>query len=352
MVHCVSSSEPDSGGDIHLTPDDWRSGSIQPTTNNPGNLKDIVPLTQTPTPQQIQQSQQQQQSTPVQLSQQAQQQQQQQPQKPQYVESSTGGSIQVGSLVEQACAAGATRQLTLTDIHDQHHHQYHHDHVPADTTHDRHTPHEPLDEHHHTIIDTPPPPPLPPPNHSIHSDTIVIAERISEELVSCDDYLINKDAIREIQVQSTAADSLQRAVAAAMLTDDDYDDDDNNISDDQASQLAATAAAAADSKFYNLGITAGLYPHLYNFKEQTEAQQQQPLAVVNYQAAGELTGSDKLQAFFSSPYLYEQAAGAEGGCWGTGGSVAVELEEESTESSDNDEDDDDEDDEDEEDEEL
>lgn len=321
MVHCVSSSEPDSG-DAQLTSDEWR-GNAQPISN-PGSVKE-APLNQTINGQQ---GQQQPQATPVQQQQQQQPGQPQTQTKPTYVESSTVSSgIQVGNLVEQA-AAGGTLGLTLTDTQQ---HQFHHE--LADTTHLENT-HEPMDTTTTTITTI-----TSSPNHSIHSDTIVIAEHISEELTSGDDYLINKDLVRELQseqqLQITTESSyhINHEQHEPMLVDNTSDDNcvSNIYQPEQESQQQAAAAALIQQetqKFYSVGIAPNVYPHLYNFTaEQGEQQQQQQLAVVNYQTSEKL--QIQQQAFFN-PYVYNEGGltnYVEG---------AVELEEESADSSDED----------------
>ena len=316
MVHCVSSSEPDSGGDAPLASEEWR-GNVQPTTN-PGSVKEAPLGGQTPG-QQLQQPQQA--TTP---------QPQQQTQQPQplaqtktttFVESSTVTSgIQVGSL-EQAACAGATSELTLTETITQlqpNHHQL------ADTTHLDNT-HEPMD----TIIPSSP-------NHSINSDTLVITECISEELSGDGDCLINKDVVRELlpsqpQQQSFSESSsyhIHQQQQQPVLVDSNSEDNCvSNIYEEQ--QLAAATAIVPEDvqKFYSVGVTApGLYPHLYNIEtdEGMEQQQQQSLAVINYQASEKL--QIQQQAYFS-PYVYngDDVNYVEGD---------AELEEESTESSD------------------
>ena len=300
MVHCISSSEPDSGGDVQLTSEEWR-GKVQVINNN-GNTKEVSlsqpPNCQTPQPQ---------------LQPTTQQQPQQQPVKPIFVESSTVSSgIQVGSFIEQTDAE-ATCRLTLIDTHIEH--QFHHE--LADTTQLENT-HEPMDT---TTTSSP--------NHSIHSDTIVIAERITEELTCGDDYFINKDVVREVTLEQLSEPSYHfHQQQQPMLIDNTSDDNSvSNICEDQQppqeeQSAAVTALVQHESqKIYSVGIAPSLYPHLYNFRPEQDEQ----LTVVNYQASEKLQLQQ--QAFYN-PYVYNNV--------GLTNYIenAVELEDETAESSD------------------
>lgn len=306
MVHCVSSSEPDSGGDTQLNSEEWR-GTVQ-TVASSGKVKEAQ-LGQPPSGGQSQtQMAGSQSQTQAQLTQQGQQQQPQtQPTKPTFVESSTVSSgMQVGSLVEQLAATGGTRQLTLTDTTT---HQPYHHHELADTTHLDNTHLEPMD----TSTTSP--------NHSIHSDTIVIAERISEELTSGDDYVINKTVVREQQRSLEPSFHIHQQQQSMLI--DNIADIDTSVSNIFDPQQQATTIVQHE-KFYSVGIAPGVYPHLYNFK--ADENEQQSLAVaVNIQEKLQL----QQQTYFS-PFVYDNSGltnFVEG---------AVELEEESADSSDDD----------------
>lgn len=277
MVHCVSSSEPDSG-ETQLPSDEWR-GNNQTAVTNLG--KEPLPA-QPGTPADAQQvpQQQQQASQPQQLQQQQQGQGQSQQSKPSFVESSTVSSgIQVGSL-EQA-SGDDTRQLTLTDTTTQQQQQHH---ELADTTH--------LDNNNTNDTTTditnlsPAPPPLP--NHIIHSDTIIITESIREEFTSCDnDNNSNKDLVRE-------PEQMSYHTMQPMLVEDDCA---SNNCDERLEASATTVLHHDVQKVYNVDLSSGLYPHLYSFKsEQSEEQQQQQLPLVEFQSTEKL--QIQQQAYF------------------------------------------------------
>lgn len=294
MVHCVSSSEPDSG-ETQLPSDEWR-GNNQTAVTNLGSSKEPLPA-QPGTPvgtQQVQQQQPQQQqaSQPQQLQQQQQPPQSQQT-KPSFVESSTVSSgIQVGSL-EQAAADG-TRQLTLTDT--QQHHEL------ADTTHLENT-NESTDI---TAITN-----LSPPNHIIHSDTIIITESITEEFTTCEtDKISNKDIVRELLPgeQQQQQQQLSYHTMQPMLIDNVSEDESVSNTCDEQLQASATATLQQHDgqKVYNVELSSGLYSHLYSFKSEEseqQQQQQQQLPVVEFQSSEKLQMQQ--QAYFGPLVINE-----------------------------------------------
>lgn len=278
MVHCVSSSEPDSG-DVPVASEDWRIQGIttkEITLSQPGLHGKT------------------------------------------YVESTVTTGIQVGTHVDQA-----NRHLTLTDMHQ-----------PADTTHPENTyadsqEHMDTSSPNHSIYsDTM--------DHSLVEDQLSVAKEMTDVsytemdvntlpvlghghyqpiLYHSQQYVHNENVYRQqtlvpdhapyTTLQQTKFDDPKPCVETVDQIDTeidrnvvDQDDVDQNLEekslDNQNVGVSYCPTNENYQKYVNVGIAtpAGLYPHLYNYRSDSNG-----IAVVNY--------SPSKQAYIN-PYVYNQ----------------------------------------------
>lgn len=274
MVHCVSSSEPDSG-DVPVASEDWRIQGIttkEITLSQPGLHGKT------------------------------------------YVESTVTTGIQVGTHVEQV-----NRHLTLTDMHQ-----------PADTTHPENTydsqEHMDTSSPNHSIYsDTM--------DHSLVEDQLSVTKDTTDVsytemdvntlpvvghapyqpiLYHSQHYVPNANVYREQTLVSdhahytmlpqskfdakscTETDQVDSQVVQPVAESDEVDQNsEEKPLDDQAMGVPYYPQNESYQKFLEVGIAtpAGLYPHLYNYRSDPN------IAVVNYSPAK--------QAYIN-PYVYNQ----------------------------------------------
>lgn len=246
MVHCVSSSEPDSGDGTMMT-DEWRiQGSKEIRLNQSGGHH----------------------------------------QRKTYVESTVTTGIQVGSHVEQGI-----HQLTLTDMH----------HQQADTTHPENTY---VDSQEHMDTSSP--------NHSTYSDTMdqspqeeqqntskEIGDDISLEIGDDDSSLplgqnhyqpilySNHQYVPDLYRQQTLLSDNEYLTTPTIAPTSQTENflDIEEIPNEQI-QLNSNETKILETQTYDIPYysdqveitTPELYPHLYNYRSDTNE-----IAVVDYQ---------------------------------------------------------------------
>ena len=304
MVHCVSSSEPDTEGQLTI--------DLNPVVVKEMPASQIVVDQQT-----VQQAQQATITGQTQM----------QPQNHSvpttkvgnYDETTatmnnvTASGIQVGSQIEQSTASD--QQLTLTIDPNHHYHLQ----SSVDTTN--------LDNisNEQTII---------PNNDSTIIDSIPLSP--SSQSQALNNHTIVHNAAYEALVRKTLGGDAALDVGQVMLVsnDDNFNDDDQSVVDDANAAAASAVGNIDEQKLYGVGVAASLYPHLYNFEstsspqdgdddQQQQQQQQQQIAVVSYQTT--TTTTEKLQQAFFNPYVYGNAAALG---YAEAVAAATELEEE------------------------